>query len=101
MFARTGLKVFAIEVPDSEYLVHTRFPTILCDGPTIPFDDASFDVVYSSHVLEHIPHVVAFQREIACSFLTERDLAVGDCQVRRKGRRMHRLFTCRPSPLIS
>jgi len=64
IFARTGLKVFAIELPRSEYLVHSEFPTVLYDGAHIPFDDASFDVVYSSNVLEHIPHVLAFQREI-------------------------------------
>jgi predicted SAM-dependent methyltransferase len=34
------------------------------DGQRIPFGDDSFDVVFSSNVLEHIPHVDAFQQEI-------------------------------------
>jgi SAM-dependent methyltransferase len=63
-FAAAGLDVFAIDLAGSPYLPHTRFPTIRYDGFSIPFADASFDVVYSSNVLEHIPHVEAFQREI-------------------------------------
>ena len=34
------------------------------DGFTIPFDDNYFDIVFSSNVLEHIPHVVEFQKEL-------------------------------------
>jgi len=30
----------------------------------IPFEDHAFDIVFSSNVLEHIPHVVEFQKEI-------------------------------------
>jgi len=63
-FAEVGMQVFAIELADSDYLAHTRFPTIRYDGQVIPFADASFDVVYSSNVLEHVPHIQAFQREI-------------------------------------
>ena len=64
IFARNGMRVFAIELTKSEYLAHTSFPIIRYDGVTIPFADSSFDVVYSSNVLEHIPHVEIFQREI-------------------------------------
>ncbi len=64
IFVQKGLRVFAIELPSSEYLVHSAFPIIRYDGITIPFADSTFDVVYSSNVLEHIPHVEMFQREI-------------------------------------
>jgi SAM-dependent methyltransferase len=34
------------------------------DGVNIPFPNEQFDVVFSSNVLEHIPHVESFQKEI-------------------------------------
>ncbi|MCP1837420.1 SAM-dependent methyltransferase [Bradyrhizobium sp. USDA 4524] len=35
------------------------------DGATIPFADGSFDLVYASHVLEHVPEPRAFLHELA------------------------------------
>jgi SAM-dependent methyltransferase len=45
-------------------LKNAVFPVSVYDGRIIPFPDKSFDVVFSSNVLEHIPHVLAFQQEI-------------------------------------
>jgi SAM-dependent methyltransferase len=43
----------------------TFFPVEIYDGRTLPFDDATFGLVYSSHVMEHIAHFEVFQDEIA------------------------------------
>jgi len=40
------------------------FPVMKYDGCQIPYKDASFDVVFSSNVLEHIAHIDDFEKEI-------------------------------------
>lgn len=40
------------------------WPVIEYDGVNIPFADHSFDVVFSSNVLEHIRQIEPFQREL-------------------------------------
>ena len=45
------------------------------DGYTLPFGDREFEIVYSSNLLEHVPHLVDFQREI------HRVLRPGGCVV--------------------
>lgn len=62
--ARRGFDVQAIDIPASNYYADRVWDVMLYDGAHIPFRDASFDVVFSSNVLEHIPHVVSFQSEI-------------------------------------
>lgn len=59
-----GYDVRAIDLPSSIYLASQVWPVIEYDGKTIPFEDNAFDVVFSSNVLEHIPHVYEFQKEI-------------------------------------
>lgn len=62
-----GFEVEAIEYahPGFQTLAKERvWPIREYDGHRIPFEDNSFDVVFSSNVLEHIPHVRAFQHEI-------------------------------------
>ncbi len=59
-----GFEVEAIDLSSSNYKEHRVFPVADYDGHRIPFGDDSFDVVFSSNVLEHIPHVEVFQKEI-------------------------------------
>jgi SAM-dependent methyltransferase len=40
------------------------FPVEIYDGHRLPCADRSCDVVFSSNVLEHVPHIDAFQAEI-------------------------------------
>jgi SAM-dependent methyltransferase len=49
-----GINITAIEIPDSNYAQARVFSIIDYDGHHIPFDDASFDIVFSSNVMEHI-----------------------------------------------
>lgn len=50
--AERGFEVEAIDLPGSS--MARVFPVTEYDGETIPFPDASFDIVFSSNVLEHI-----------------------------------------------
>lgn len=51
---RLGFWVSALDMPSSNYGRLVDFPVVHYDGKTIPFDDASFDIVFSSAVL-YIP----------------------------------------------
>ncbi len=59
-----GFEVDAIDLSSSNYKEHRVFPVVDYDGHRIPFGDDSFDVVFSSNVLEHIPHLEEFQTEL-------------------------------------
>jgi SAM-dependent methyltransferase len=62
--ARRGFEVEAVDLPSSAY-AHTRvFPIRDYDGKILPFPDGSFDWVFSSNVLEHVPELDAFLGEI-------------------------------------
>jgi SAM-dependent methyltransferase len=60
-----GLDISAIDIPSSEYVEHRLFPVEDYDGSTIPFEDGSFDVVYSSNTLEHVRDLTRMHSEIA------------------------------------
>lgn len=59
-----GYDVSAIDIPESNYAENCVREVIQYDGRHLPFEDGSFDIVFSSNVLEHIPHVREFQTEI-------------------------------------
>ena len=62
--AKRGIDIAAIEIPDSNYAEARLFPIIDYDGRHIPFDDGSFDIVFSSNVMEHIPDLHQTNSEI-------------------------------------
>lgn len=59
-----GYEVDAIDLALSEYSAARIYPITDYDGETIPFPNHTFDVIFSSNVLEHIPHLDTFQSEI-------------------------------------
>jgi SAM-dependent methyltransferase len=61
---KRGFEVEAIEIPDSNYTQDRLFPITDYDGRQIPFPDGSFDVVFSSNVLEHVRELEPLQREV-------------------------------------
>lgn len=62
--SQDGFDVSSIDVPDSNYAGQKEFPVAPYDGKNIPFPDASFDIVFSSNVLEHVRELDALQRDI-------------------------------------
>lgn len=62
--ADAGCDVVAIDVAETNYLEQQVFPVATYDGERIPLPDRSVDVVFSSNVLEHIPHIERFQAEM-------------------------------------
>lgn len=63
--AELGVEVTAIDIDESTYKEVRVFPVTTYNGSTIPLPDSSVDVVFSSNVLEHVPHVRKLQAEIA------------------------------------
>ncbi len=63
--SKNGFHVSAIDIKTSRYISNSVWHVEEYDGYNIPFPDNHFDVVFSSSVLEHIPHIEKYQAEIA------------------------------------
>jgi len=63
--AHHGYQVSAIDIPTSNHGKARIWPILDFDGRHIPFPDGSFDIVYSSNVLEHVEDIAILNREMA------------------------------------
>lgn len=59
-----GFEVEAVDLAVSNYRQVQVFPVTVYDGHHLPFPEGHFDVVYSSSVLEHVPHLDALLVEM-------------------------------------
>lgn len=64
LLAERGFEMVSIDVAQSNYADDRVFPVVEYDGTSIPFTDRSFDVVFSSNVLEHVKDYSSLHREI-------------------------------------
>lgn len=64
LLANRCKSVNGIDLADSSYAQDRLMPVIDYDGTHIPFPDRTFDVIFSSSVLEHIRDVSGFHAEM-------------------------------------
>lgn len=64
VLASWGCHITSIDLPETSAAA-TYYPVEPYDGQRLPFPDHAFDVVFSSNVLEHVPHLPVILKEIA------------------------------------
>jgi len=64
VFSEHGYTVEAVDLKESTYSGNMVYPVKTYDGVNLPFEDDSFDILFSSNVLEHILKLDSFQREM-------------------------------------
>lgn len=62
--ASLGCTVMSIDVAERPVPPHQFYPVMNYDGHTIPAADNSFDIIFSSNVLEHIPSLEGIFQEM-------------------------------------
>jgi SAM-dependent methyltransferase len=65
LLADTGYEVSSIDLPTTNYRDDQVYPVVEYDGRRFPFPDQSFDVVFSSNLLEHVQDPAELHRESA------------------------------------
>jgi SAM-dependent methyltransferase len=63
----SGARVIAVDIEEdlARTAKHRGTPSLAADGLRLPFGDATFDGVYSSNIVEHVPSVERLLDEIA------------------------------------
>ncbi len=64
IIASLGCTVISIDIPQSNYAMLQEWPVLIYNGEHIPLADHSVDLIFSSNVMEHIPHIEVFQSEM-------------------------------------
>ena len=59
-----GFDVSAVDLKDGKYTANSVRKIDFYDGVKLPYSNDSFDIVFSSNVLEHVKEVMNFQNEI-------------------------------------
>lgn len=59
-----GYQVSALDLPSSSYKDARQFPIDEYDGENLPFTDETYDVIFSSNVLEHVVSIDKLLSEI-------------------------------------
>jgi len=65
LLADKGYEVSSIDLPNTNYRNDQVYPVVEYDGRQFPFPDHSFDVVFSSNLLEHVEDSAQLHRESA------------------------------------